>query len=498
MNKISIFVKIILFAAIAFQFYVKCLNAQSTFDSSAIDKFVTGQMQQNSVPGMALAITCGDRILYLKGYGKDGNNREITPQTQFFIASVSKSLTALATMQLVEAKRINLDTPLKTYLPEFTLADEQAAEKITVRQLLNQTGGLSDGGFSESQNPPPNSIAEQIENLKNARLTTQPGTEFHYFNPNYAILARIVEKVSGQTFSDYLQANIFTPLKMSQTFNAITSMEAKEKADNLAKGHLVAFGITFSRAEMDGYLGGSGGVISTAENMANYLVMQNNGGNFGGKNLISPDGLELMRTPPPNIKSSYAMGWETRTENDRRVIEHNGILSTFYADAILLPDEQYGIVLLYDVHSLPQDISAFPKIKSGVIAILHNQKPQTEGLSVKTLGIILGIFAVLTIILQITSFFRLKKWKLKLKKRLSWRYVLIIVWNFIPAVFLLMMPTLTLLSSDRAFGYSSLFVAMPDIFVWICICSALGVITGIIRLTVIARNFRVIAKSDSR
>ena len=489
MNKVLIFIKLFLFAVITFQFNVKCFNAQITFDSSAIDKFITEQIQQNSVPGVALAITHEDKILYVKGYGKDGNNREITPQTQFFIASVSKSFTALAIMQLVEANRINLDSFVKTYLPEFTTANEKSAKQITVRQLLNQTSGLSDAGFSESNNPQPNSIAEQIENLKNARLTAQPGTEFHYFNPNYAILARIVEKASGQTFSDYLQTNIFTPLKMSQTFNAVTSIEAKQRANNLAKGHLVAFGVPFSRAEMDGYFGGSGGVISTAEDMANYLIMQNNGGNFNDKNLISPNGLELMHTPPPNIKNSYAMGWETKTENELRIVEHNGILSTFYDEAVLLPDEQYGIVLLYDVHSLPQDILAFPQIKNGIIAILNNQKPPTEGLSVKTFGIILGVIALLTIILQIITFFRLKRWKQKLQKGFSWRRILIIVWNFIPAVFLLMLPSLTLLSSDRAFGYSSLFAAMPDVFIWISICTAIGIITGIIRLIFIARRF---------
>ena len=88
-------------------------------------------------------------------------------------------------------------------------------------------------------------------------------------------------------------------------------------------------------------------------------------------------------------------------------------------------------------------------------------------------------------------------WKQKLQSDFSWRHILIIVWKFIPAIFLLMLPTLTLLSSDRALGYSSLLAAMPDVFNWISICAALGIITGIIRLIIIARNFPVIADSDS-
>ncbi len=115
-------------------------------------------------------------------------------------------------MQLVEAGRIELDAPVQTYLPEFSVADPSGARTITVRMLLQQTSGLADAGFPEMTLSQPATIAERVNGLREAELVSEPGTTFHYFNPNYAILARVVEVVSGRSFADYLHARVFTPI----------------------------------------------------------------------------------------------------------------------------------------------------------------------------------------------------------------------------------------------------------------------------------------------
>jgi len=98
---------------------------------------------------------------------------------------------------------------------------------------------------------------------------------------------------------------------------------------------------------MSGYLGGSSGVVSTAGDMVHYLLMQNSGGRFARAQLLSPEGVALLHTLPPTIGSTYAMGWIATAENGTCIIEHNGILSTFYADIVLLLETGYGVVLLY-------------------------------------------------------------------------------------------------------------------------------------------------------
>jgi CubicO group peptidase (beta-lactamase class C family) len=106
----------------------------------AIDAYIEGQMRRLHIPGVSLAIVEGERIVHRRGFGKARPGGETpTPQTPFFIGSVTKSITALAVMQLVEAGKVELDAPVQRYLPWFRVADPQASAQMTVRHLLNQT-----------------------------------------------------------------------------------------------------------------------------------------------------------------------------------------------------------------------------------------------------------------------------------------------------------------------------------------------------------------------
>jgi hypothetical protein len=168
----------------------------------AIDRFIEDRMERGGIPGLALAIT----------RARDGE--PVTPQTRFLIASISKSFTALAVMQLLEAGRLELNAPVRRYLPQFRVNHANAASRITIRHLLNHTSGLADPGFPEGRLPEPSSIAERVATLRTARPTAAPGAEFHYFNPNYAVLARVIEVVNKRPFHDYLRTHVLnmTPL----------------------------------------------------------------------------------------------------------------------------------------------------------------------------------------------------------------------------------------------------------------------------------------------
>lgn len=434
-------------------------------------------MSANRLPGLALAITSGDEILYLKGYGTAGDGQPMTPRTQLYIASLSKSFTALAVMQLVEEGRIELDEPVQTYLPEFTVSDPSAVSKITVRQLLNQTSGLADSGFPEMTLLQPTSIEERIASLRDARPVSEPGAEFHYFDPNYAVLARIVEVESGEPFTGYLQTHVFMPLHMSNTTNVITSAETPRAVTDLAQGHILAFGVPFARPEMLGYLGGSGGGIPSAEDMANYLILQNDGGRFGATQLVSPENIALMRTPPDGADSSYAMGW-TVPDRDAQphVIEHSGVLSTFHSDAVLLPDEGYGIALLYNSNYALADYNG---IKQGLIESLTDEQPAAGGLGAARIGIIIAALMFVTAALQVRGLLRLRKWAAKMKDRPVWQLVPGVVWKFIPATLVVGMPSVVELFAGRVFGYRQLFLSMPDIMFWLTLSAVLGTAAGV-------------------
>lgn len=468
-------------------FQLRANAVQPTLEMK-IDRFITHQMTTQHIPGLALAITHENQVMYVKGYGKANTRQLVTPQTQFLIASLSKSFTAIAVLQLVEAGKIDLDASVKRYLPEFTLADTKTANQITVRHLLNHTSGLSDRSFAEAFLPQPTTNAERVESLRNARPVAAPGTQFHYFNPNYDVLARVVEVVSGQSFGEYVRSHLFTPLQMSQTFHATTMAEALQQGDRMATGHLMAFAIPFTAPELSGYLGGNAGVISTAEDMAKYLILHTNEGRFEDTQLLTSDSMALMHTPPPQIKSPYAMGWFVPTENGRKILHHNGILSTFYTDVAVLPSEKYGIALLYSISASSLIAFALPQIKAGLIQLLTDGTLPSSGFSINLWGVSLTILTVIGVALAIRSLLDFSRWKRNIHVTPRWQILLGIAWMFFPLVVVLAMPWLVGMMSDRIFNYQQLFRAMPDVMLWLSLCAGFSLVNGTTRLNTCANN----------
>jgi CubicO group peptidase (beta-lactamase class C family) len=454
-------------------------------DLDAVDRYVERQMAANRVPGLALAITHDDEVVYLKSYGTTGNGEPVTPRTQLYTASLSKGFTALAVMQLVEEGKVKLDEQVRTYLPGFATADQRLSGTITVRQLLNQTSGLADSGFPAYTLPQPDSLAERVESLRTAKLVSEPGTEFHYTDPNYAVLARLVEVASGKPFGGYLRDRVFGPLDMADTTSVLTAEEAPRAAPNLAQGHVLAFGVPIERGEMDGFLGGSGGVISTAADMANYLIMHNNRGRFGNADLVSPESVALMHTPPRGIGSSYAMGWTAPDGAKPRVVEHNGVLSAFHADAALMPDEGYGVVLLYNQSYALAD---YEGIKQGLLNLLEGKRPDTGSPGAAKIGIILAALMLLTTILQVRGLLQLRGWAAKTRGTPAWRLAPGIAWKFVPAALLAGLQPLVAFFAGRVFSYPQLFWAMPDVVAWLMLGAALGGASGAARVFSVARR----------
>lgn len=374
--------------------------------ADAIDRFVQAWRAANGVPGLALAVTRDTQVVHLRGYGDAGDGRPVTPDSQFLVASLSKSFTALAVLQLVEADRVDLDAPVVAYLPGFTVANRAEARRITVRMLLNQTSGMADAGFPEMTLPQPTTIAQRVARLRAARLVSEPGTAFHYFNPNYAVLARLVEVVSGHPLSAYLHAHVFAPLAMTGTTSVVTAGQAPSAAPELARGHLLAFGIPIARDELDGYLGGSGGIVSTARDMATWLILQNQRGTFQSRSLLSPQGIQLLHTPPRGSDTAYAMGW-TRQPGSPPVIEHRGVLSTFHAQQALLPSGRSGIVVLANAYSGLVDFSGLLR---GLTTLVTADGAPQAGFGARRIGIVLAGMATLIVAVGAWRLRRLRGW----------------------------------------------------------------------------------------
>jgi CubicO group peptidase (beta-lactamase class C family) len=448
---------------------------------ASIDGFVQGWMRNNRVPGLALAITRGSEVTHLRGYGMAAPDRPATPDTPFFVASLSKSFTAVAVLQLVEAGRVSLDAPVVRYVPEFTLADPAAARRITVRQLLNQTSGMADAGFPEMTLPQPGSIRSAVVALGDARLVSPPGTRFHYFNPNYAVLARLVEEVTGEPFAGYVQDHLFDPLAMTHSAAVVTSAEARAVAPDLAEGHIVAFGLPIARKELDGYLGGSGGVISTARDLANWMVMQVQDGRFAGRTVLGGPWLELTRTPPSGIPGSYAMGW-TPDPGPPTVLQHSGVLSAYHAIQVVLPESGHGFVVLA---SSGHTLTSWADLQRGIVRYLTGEGMPKPGWGVGDLGVLLAALAFLIGAAGVAGLVHALSWVRRLRRR-RWRRSLGLVWPLLPAAFALGTPSLADRFADRVFGWQQLLLTLPDVAAVLALAGIAGLVVSAARTVALA------------
>ncbi|HEY6075110.1 MAG TPA: serine hydrolase domain-containing protein, partial [Anaerolineales bacterium] len=353
-------------------------NAEPDF--AAIDAYVVAQMKDLRLPGLALGIVHGDRIVHLKGFGiADPSRRPVTPQTPFIIGSTSKSFTALAIMQLVEEGRIGLDTPVQHYLPWFRVADPDGSARITVRQLLHQTSGLSTkSGRDQASTPSDDALEQRGRSFRNVPLAQPVGKTYQYSGANYATLGMIVQAVSGQSYEAYVKQHIFTPLEMRRSY--ASQLEAQQ--NGMAMGYRFWFGmpvagnLPFNRGSLpQGYL------ISSAEDMSHYLIAQLNGGRYKTASILSSTGITAMHQPPVQAgmtETSYAMGWKVGPINGIPTVWHDGSVFNFHANMVLIPAGRWGIVVLKNAYNSPDEFTGTNRlsgIAAGITTLLSGGQP---------------------------------------------------------------------------------------------------------------------------
>ena len=353
-------------------------------EQAQIDAYIASRMRTTNIPGLALGVVRGDQIVYLKGYGVAGQGgRTVTPQTPFIIGSLSKSFTALAVMQLVEAGQIDLDAPVTRYLPWFRTADSAASAQITVRQLLNQDSGLPvfEGRRGLVDDDQADAALETgVRQLATVTLSRPAGQAFEYANENYTTLGLIVQAVSGTSYEDVIRAKILAPLQMRHSAAALTDPAAQ----GMATGYRywlwwpIAFDAPYPRRQTP-----AGFLISSAEDMSHYLSAHLNGGAYAGQAILSPSGVDTLHAPGAPLRvgatSAYAMGWVVRDQAGAVRLEHNGDISNYHANMLLLPDQKIGIVILTNVNGFNHGAALNLPIE-GVAAILqgHGISPAVD------------------------------------------------------------------------------------------------------------------------
>jgi len=443
----------------------------------AIDAYIEEQMRRLHIPGASLAIVDGDKIVHLRGFGRARPHGEApAPQTLFPVGSVTKSFTALAVMQLVEAGKIDLNAQVQRYLPWFCVADPQASAQITVRHLLNQTSGLpTSSGESVDSDDGPGAAERHGRSLATVGLIGPPGSAWEYSNSNYVLLGLIIEAAADESYADYVQRQIFTPLGMGHTYTsqaqarrnglaAANLAVANLAVANLAVGHQVRFMIPFAAPNMPLAQSGlaGGGLISCAEDLARYMIALLNRGQHGDVQILSGGGIDELQHGVGEVNGfglslgQYGMGWFVGTIGKTKLVWHGGTLPDFAAHMALLPDQKKGVVLLYNAcHHWMTPVLA--DLGNGVAAMLagesHTLLPFFHVVPWALRGQVL--LPILQVLGAAATLRRLRRWRLYPERRPS---------------------------SGRVWGFHILLPLIPNLLVALALKSVVGKRRGYLRL----------------
>ena len=457
-------------------------------DFEAVDAYITGQMSKHGIRGVSLAVTSGTEIVYLMGYGTAGGGRPMTPQTPMYIGSQSKSFTGLAIAQLIEQGKIDPGAPVQNYIPWFRIRDDSASKKITVNHLLHHTSGLSEAGFTAML--PENATNEDaVRALASAELTAPVGVMHQYFNVGYDVLAVVVQNVSGESYEDYIQKNIFDPLEMRRTYTD----PSLARENGLSQGYSRFFGFVVPQRQPHRvYEVSAGFIISTAEDMAHYSMAMDNAGIYQGKKLLSIQGMDRLFY----AVQGYAMGWFVEPGH----IWHGGANETFKTYVDIYPLRDLSIVLLINQGYMGDHFISAPQIFEGVEAIVLGRVPPplSEGWSVRHIGWLLLVAVLALGLFQLRNLLSLRGWKDRARGWSTGKKVWDVALSFlIPTVILVVVFNRVQAFMGYRFNFTyqmvALFRTLPDIAVLMVLGSVPDYVQGVAKLywTVTDRTAKV-------
>ena len=314
----------ILFALAAFCF-AENKPGLSPSQCEQFDAYLGEIVEAYHIPGMAFFVTTPEETIFERNYGQCTSLDQ-----QFFIGSMSKSYTALCVMQLAEKGLVNLDEDISTYLPDYKFP-----KKVSVLSLLNHTSGF-----------------DTHAKLFNAKITDSYG-KYEYANVNYDLLGKIIETVSGKSYEDYIQQNVFCPLSMADS-NA--KAQALKESPKFLNGNRNYFG--FFKQGKPSYPTAkswfhepAGYIASTPHDHAKYLRMYLNGGlSEQGERIIKKETIDSMwYTNVPYDKDSavfYGKGWNYTKMNGLKLVFHGGQVETGITYMFILPEKQLAVCFM--------------------------------------------------------------------------------------------------------------------------------------------------------
>ena len=324
-----------------------------------LDRQLPRLMTSHHIAGVSALVVRGGGVVWEWHYGLAdvALQSPVTPNTMFMLASTSKTITAVALMQLVEQGAIGLDDPIDAAMPYLVRNPDFPSVAITPRMLLTHTSSIVDGAYAyDSYVIGDSTIA--LQDFLQGYLTpggqtwspdnflpAAPGTAYEYSNEAVALIGVLVERLSGQSFESYCRDHLFTPLGMVDTAWRLGELDAGRVAVpyryDRSVGNYVSFG-QYGYPDIP-----NGALRTTAEQLAKFLLMFVGDGTYGGTQLLAAATVEQMRTPQvPDLDPTQGLIWYSRRVGRREMLGHNGGDDGVSTDMFYEPATGIGVIVL--------------------------------------------------------------------------------------------------------------------------------------------------------
>jgi serine beta-lactamase-like protein LACTB, mitochondrial len=320
-----------------------------------IEKAVSAFMTANGVPGVSVAVVQNGQPVWSAGFGMSDleDSAPATSSTLYRLGSISKSITAVAVLQLYERGKLDLDAPVQKYCPTFP----QKGSPITSRQLLAHLGGIRHYNKDGKGDVPEDSarhfatMEDSLQLFASDPLVAKPGTQFHYSTYGYTLLGCVLEGAASQKYTDFVRENVFRPAAMDHTqaddfFAVVPHRTRWYHRDKTGAVHNA--GVLDSSYKIPG-----GGLISSADDMANFETAI-----LAGK-LLKPATQELMWTTQRTVDgklTAYALGWGVTDKLGIHTVGHDGGQQGTSTAILIAPQRSAAVVVLTNMDG--QDANA--------------------------------------------------------------------------------------------------------------------------------------------
>lgn len=334
---------------------------QSANDYKFIDSFIDSTMKQWQVPGLSVAIVKDGKVVFIKGYGVRNieSGEKVTPNTLFYLASVTKTFTSTLAMLAVDQKKLNIDQPLKTYFPDFGFYDTLASNRITMRDMLcHRTGLPRENFFLLSYQGARKDIRKSMRYFEPTRDFR---SGFQYANEPFTVAGDMVAELLGSTWEDQVTKQFLQPLGMDRS---VFSYKDMLKSDDYSTPYGKWEGKLGSSKYFDSeLLGPAGSLISNANDLSKWLLFHMNKGKVDAQQIISPEVISQLYNPQIPVPSSskfqeillpcYGLGWFTDDYRGHLHIHHGGALYGYGSLVSYLPNDRIGVVILANLFATP-------------------------------------------------------------------------------------------------------------------------------------------------